>query len=380
MLRRLIQAKKNDKYVVIVGCSLSGNKLADDIKAMSEEIRIIFADNDVAKQQNGNGGYRVIGVNEIKGIDYECCIIASVRFFLELSEQLRELGVVEKDIYYTKEILQKKDMWLGKRFPRKQLVFVVDLAEHCNLNCQNCDHFSPLADEKYADIGVFENDMQRMAELFCDEMYSISEIYLEGGEPLLNKNAVEFIKIVGKKLPKTQICIFTNGLLIPKQEQYFWDICREYHVRMVVTKYPINFDYDKAKEIVVNNGVEFQFAEDGNVVKTSLHKPLDLRGSQDKYISYMECYMGNGLCNMLKNGKLYPCTVVPNIDVFNRYFKQNVQVCEKDYIDIYKAESAEEIMEFLTNPIPACRYCQPQNWTAGIEWKTTTFNIREWAE
>ena len=122
------------------------------------------------------------------------------------------------------------------------------------------------------------------------------------------------------------------------------------------------------------------FTEDGNEVKTSMFKPLDLSGNQDKYISYKECYMGNGFCNMVKNGKLYPCTLVPNFETFNAYYNQNLQVCEKDYIDIFKAKSAEEIMDFLTNPIPACRYCQPRKWKNGLTWKTTTYNMREWAD
>ena len=370
----------NNKYVIIVGCSQSGNRLAEDIVNINKDAKIVFADNDINKQQNGNGVYRVISVNEIIKFDYECCIVASVRFFMELSEQLREIGVAEGDIFYTEEVNQKKNMWFAKRLPRNTLVFVMDLAEHCNLNCQNCDHFSPLADEKFADINSFEADIQRMSELFCGGQYEISEIYLEGGEPLLNKKASEFIRIVGEKLPQTKIRIFTNGLLIPKQEKCFWDACRTYHASLRVTKYPIAFDYDRAKEIALNNGTEFQFADEGNAVKESMHKPLDLSGSQDKYISYMECYMGNGLCNMLKNGRLYPCTVVPNIDVFNKYYNQKVEVCERDYIDIYKARSAEEIMEFLANPIPACRYCQPRKWTYGHEWRNTRYDIKEWAD
>jgi hypothetical protein len=39
------------------------------------------------------------------------------------------------------------------------------LAEHCNLNCAGCDHFSPLAAEEYASLETVKKDMARLAEL-----------------------------------------------------------------------------------------------------------------------------------------------------------------------------------------------------------------------
>jgi len=36
------------------------------------------------------------------------------------------------------------------------------LVEHCNINCKYCDHFSCIAEEKFADINVFTRDLQRI--------------------------------------------------------------------------------------------------------------------------------------------------------------------------------------------------------------------------
>ena len=38
------------------------------------------------------------------------------------------------------------------------------LADHCNLNCQCCDHFAPIADNYFLDLDEFERDMSRLAD------------------------------------------------------------------------------------------------------------------------------------------------------------------------------------------------------------------------
>lgn len=56
--------------------------------------------------------------------------------------------------------------------------FNVNIVDHCNLNCKYCDHFAPLAEEKYADIQNLEKDFKRIASLV-----SLESIGLMGGEP-----------------------------------------------------------------------------------------------------------------------------------------------------------------------------------------------------
>ena len=40
---------------------------------------------------------------------------------------------------------------------KKQIRFIVDIVDHCNLNCKGCGHFSPLASKSFLDIETFEN-------------------------------------------------------------------------------------------------------------------------------------------------------------------------------------------------------------------------------
>ena len=41
----------------------------------------------------------------------------------------------------------------------------VNLADHCNLNCQCCDHFSPIAKKTFLDFEQYVRDIHRISEL-----------------------------------------------------------------------------------------------------------------------------------------------------------------------------------------------------------------------
>jgi uncharacterized radical SAM superfamily Fe-S cluster-containing enzyme len=89
----------------------------------------------------------------------------------------------------------------------------VNLADHCNLNCQMCDHFSPLAKPTFLDLETFRRDMKRLAEL-TDGYIDIMK--LQGGEPLLNDQAIEFIKITRELFPESNHFLF-YGWVITKE-------------------------------------------------------------------------------------------------------------------------------------------------------------------
>lgn len=341
----------------------------------------MFLDNDTDKRKQEFCGEQVISLEEAAANYREAFYItASYRFCREMRDQLEEAGIAESNIFFPNLLVKRLEDELyeanekiKRRMPRKQLKFAVDLAEHCNLNCQNCDHFAPLAREYFTDLKQYEADLKRIQELFGD---NVAQIDLEGGEPLLNPQSVDFIKVTYAYFPKALINIFTNGILLPKMEEGFWDICRQCGVVLEVTKYPIALDYDRIEHLAKEKGVVLHYFG-GNVVKTSRHQPLDLNGGQDQWESFCSCFLANE-CIMLKKGRLYTCTVLPNIEHFNRYFAKDVEVSAKDSIDIYEAESAQEILEFLCHPMPACRYCKVLERTGGHIWGTSKRAIEEW--
>ena len=199
-----------------------------------------------------------------------------------------------------------------------------------------------------------------------------------GGEPLLHPDITQFMKIARNNFPNTRIEIVTNGILLNQQNEEFWNACKEFDVTIVPTKYPLNIDYDKAKETAKSYGVKYEYYNNNeDILKTSFHIPLDVEGRQNAAENFTNCFHANW-CVMLKNGKLYTCTVAPNIEHFNKHFGYSIPLSERDGIDIHKAESIDEILEFLARPIPFCKYCNVNGRSYGRKWGTSKKDISEW--
>jgi hypothetical protein len=56
----------------------------------------------------------------------------------------------------------------------------------------------------------------------------------------------------------------------------------------------------------------------------------------------------------------------------------DLPISDRDSIDIYKAQSAQEIFEFLSKPIPFCKFCYVEKRSFGHKWERSQKDIREW--
>lgn len=258
------------------------------------------------------------------------------------------------------------------RFP-KMLSFEVPLADHCNLNCAGCSHFSPLASPSFMGLEEFTRDFERMAELFEG---NIRQIRLMGGEPLLNHDINKYLAVARKCFPQTELIIVTNGLLLPQMDESFWETCRENQIVIAPTKYPIDFDYDAAEELAKAHGVKFQCFSDRETTKVFDKYALDPQGLQNCERNYRICSIPNP-CPYLRNGRLYLCPIPPTVHYMNEAFGTNFEESPQDSIDIYQARSAEEILEFLARPIPFCRYCK-RDANETIPWGQSKRELSEW--
>lgn len=233
----------------------------------------------------------------------------------------------------------------------------LELASHCNLHCYSCDHFSQLSKAGYYDLGQFERD--------CKRLYAISQglvksFTLFGGEPLLNKQCASYFDILHSIFPASQIYMITNATLLLKQPDRFFASAREAQVIIQATKYPIKLDWEAIKSKCAKEGVQFVFYNDEKVEKLSFKTQLDKSGNNDPFLSFVHCHRANA-CTQLHNGRIYPCAVACNIKTFNAAFNQDLQSSPRDFIDLYDSSTTYDgILEFLSRPIPFCRYCKTQ--------------------
>ena len=250
----------------------------------------------------------------------------------------------------------------------------VHLTEHCNLNCKGCSHFSPLADEEFMKIEVFERDIARMSQLFGRN--EIMRITLLGGEPLLHPQVNDFMKTVVKYFPNMPLQLVTNGLLLPKMSQSFWETCRTTGTHIRISRYPIKLDFPalekKAQEEGV--GVIVHPRENFRIFRRDVY---DLSGMQNERFSHSACELF-GYCCQLNNGRFYPCTISAYFHHLNRFFKLGISISDNNFIDIHKAKSKDEFYKLITAPVPCCKHCNLNAREFDVKWERSKQNLDEW--
>jgi len=245
----------------------------------------------------------------------------------------------------------------------------VNLVDHCNLNCKGCTHFSPLSEQEFADFDVFEKDLLRLSQLFDN----IATLRLLGGEPLLHPDLLKFIITSRSVFPNSQICLVTNGTLLSKQKDEFWNTCQQNNILIQVTRYPINLDIP----IIEATAERFQSKLEVSDKISEFYKFINLSGNSPPEIAFRQCKK-MGRCTTLRDGKIYACWFPPLVDIFNNYFSEKIPVEKGNHIDIHGNINGSSILEFLSHPTPMCRWCLT-DWPF-VQWGISHKTIDEWVE
>lgn len=170
------------------------------------------------------------------------------------------------------------------------------------------------------------------------------------------------------------IYLVTNGVLLNRMDESFWKACKYCNIVIAPTQYPVKLDYEEIKNNVIAHGIQYQSF--GQAADGWYHTVLSESGDKNEIQQFLHCSNANN-CTVLEHGKLYPCPKAAKVRHFNKAFGNRFQQSSHDYIDIYKAESLKEIMEFLSKPIPFCRYCDTFA-SEKIEWGVSHKEDSEW--
>ena len=267
-------------------------------------------------------------------------------------------------------------LFLIKQCKEEVLNFEVNIADHCNLNCKCCNHFSPLAKAHFLDLVQYEKDLIRLRELYGEN--GIGRVMLLGGEPLLNPAVEDAIRTTRRHIGNGNIYLYTNGLLFPKMSDSFWKTCESERVCIKVTKYPLSFDYGYWEGFIKKSNIGFvdvneEVSEDEKII---FWMPLKESGGVNVYENYGKCYHANH-CVVLRDGRLYTCPNAAWVDYLNDFFHKSFPELNSNSVSIYDAETKEEIDSFLKTPIPLCRYCDIENYEYDLAWGTSRREERE---
>ena len=112
-------------------------------------------------------------------------------------------------------------------------VLEVQIVDHCNLNCANCNHFSSIAKEYYLPINIYHDQMI----LLKQKLPQLKRLVLIGGEPFLHPNIVEFCEISRELFNNVEIHILTNGLKLKTLDKKILFRLKELQIKICVSKY-----------------------------------------------------------------------------------------------------------------------------------------------
>lgn len=264
----------------------------------------------------------------------------------------------------------------------KLLVLDILCNANCNLNCCCCFRQAPLCknDPRTYKLDVFEKDLLRIKELgFKIIMDSFT---LTGGEPFLNKDLFKYADIIEKIYPNVHTKIFTNGLYLEKCSDEYLQQIKDHKLFIIFSYYvSAGINYKHITERLRKFGIgyadlgEMFFSErkyKTHMVKSDLSEVADESKIE---INYYNC-MNN--CTCLLNGKLYLCSILPNIDKINEYFGTSFPLRENiEYVDIYKLKNPDEFFDKIGKPLDFCKYCNKKKLNF-VRWSKSKMERSEW--
>jgi cyclic pyranopterin phosphate synthase len=95
----------------------------------------------------------------------------------------------------------------------------INVVDHCNLTCRDCNHGSPGVRARFIDPDQLARDLAIMKL-----HYEPNTIKLVGGEPLLHPDILKVVQVVRESGLCRRILLITNGLLLPGMPQDLWQM------------------------------------------------------------------------------------------------------------------------------------------------------------
>ena len=264
--------------------------------------------------------------------------------------------------------------WRLYVFLRTPYILDVHVSEHCNLNCVGCNHYSPLAKPAFCDLPSLKQSLSILKTRKVLGMFKY--INLIGGEPLLNPDIVDVFRIVREAHPRIRIRLITNGLLLRKMPDSFWEACKHYEIIVAITQYPIPLDYEVIFSICKEHGVKYEFFEDRTIHNAfSLFRLTPKAREYDKQKcreNFFRCFM---MCMQLVDNRVYGCPQCAYSKYLNETFGTDFQPRNGDYLEIDNI-SKFKVLKFRFSARPFCKYCKFP--ITSVDWKHSECSAEEW--
>ncbi len=357
--------------IAIWGTGNVGKYVFQQIKDNTNYAVKYFVDRNAQLWGSKLNGVEIISPDQLQNLfsdELDFVLVAftkGISIYKQLTDmQINNFGII-RDRIYEAQIALMEDLqrdrnivWNNTIEKSKPLIESVEtnVVDSCNLNCRGCSHFSNLF--RYGEKVPFDS--------FCQDLKQIAEhawIYqlnLLGGEALLAENIIEYMNYAREILPDSEIYLISNGLLIPRQKQDFFDCCKKNNILISVSGYKPTLQLeDKIREILEHNEIVYSF----RYSKEEFGKNIDLTGTANPYEAVRSCRESS--CHFFRYGKLFKCPFEALGNKLFEYYDLDIRF-DGGY-DIYDEKLNWNIVadNLIHKPVHACRYCGKEE---KIEW------------
>lgn len=222
------------------------------------------------------------------------------------------------------------------------------VADHCNLNCAACEHYSGLVhEEKFPDYNSFEREFLQLRHFISD----IGVIRILGGEPLLNPEINKYFTLTRATYPHATIYLVTNALLLRNMSEEFYESMREKDIVINISYYPpMEKQMGDLAKFLDNKGVHWEktpLIETFTVKQTLIKQP----DAQQQYFNCLQAH-----CHNFYEGKIAACFLPFMTKYFNKEFDKKLP--EDGAIDLFEEGlTTEELKVRLLTAFERCCYC-----------------------
>lgn len=239
--------------------------------------------------------------------------------------------------------------------------------------------FCPPCDKAFLDLSTYTHDLEQLAAVDDIDGY-FSAIVLMGGVPLLHPRIADVMRITRNILTNEYIGLCTNGLLLRRMDDAFWNALVDCNVELAISPYPLAIDYDALLKLARSKGVHAFLSNDITGTcegkEAFLRLALDPDGECNPVQSFSSCPIG-GYILQLARGAIWPCQVAAHHGAFAQRFGYDMHDGPEDSLPLDSIDMAGQIEDFRRKSHPMCRYCRNEALTVA-PWEQSRFSADEW--
>lgn len=232
----------------------------------------------------------------------------------------------------------------------------IHITEHCNLKCRDCCNMSPYNSKKLMTLEEVQQVCCFVKENFRPNIFKIC-----GGEPTLHPQIDEILKIIKQSDVSDILKVITNGLLLFKMSDTFWQLIDQLTVSNYISApiRPALLEKIKQKAKQFDVMLNIKHVEEFNEI--FVEEAIEDKGRSQ--LIYDDCWMRH-VCLIIRDGYFHKCTR-------SSYMDKNLQLVGKptsvgdstftfsDGIALSDPAFQEKALQYLNSktPLHSCRHC-----------------------